>query len=134
MVAAAAKKRDRGVRRKIMDSSGDQNHHNPRIAVVKKVGGSSSTRTPGRQRGSAAKELIGAATLYWLCISAPAIIGFIVRVYEEHILRAIDYFQSYWVSTDGETVAEQATEDATSYYESLSSYAGYYSHKAVSYA
>ena len=134
MVAAAGKKRDRGVRRKIMDSSGDQNHHNPRIAVVKKVGGSSSTRTPGRQRGSAAKELIGAATLYWLCISAPAIIGFIVRVYEEHILRAIDYFQSYWVSTDGETVAEQATEDATSYYESLSSYAGYYSHKAVSYA
>ena len=131
MVAAAGKKRDRGVRRKIMDSSGDQNHHNPRIVVVKKVGGSSSTRTPGRQSGSAAKELIGAATLYWLCISAPAIIGFIVRVYEEHILRVIDYFQSYWVSTDG---AEQAAEDATSYYESLSSYAGYYSHKAASYA
>lgn len=133
MVDAAGKKRGRGVRRKIMDSSGDQNHHNPRISVVKKVGGS-STHTPGRQRGSAAKELIGAATLYWLCISAPAIIGFIVRVYEEHILRIIDYFQSYWVSTDGEVVAEQAAEDATSYYESLSSYAGYYSHKATSYA
>jgi len=131
LVAAAGKKRDRGVRRKIMDSSSNQNHHNPRIVVVKKVGGSSSTRTPGRQSGSAAKELIGAATLYWLCISAPAIIGFIVRVYEEHILRVIDYFQSYWVSTDG---AEQAAEDATSYYESLSSYAGYYSHKAASYA
>jgi len=137
VVAEAGKKRNRGVRRKVLDSGGDADHHNPRIAVVKKGGSSSissntKTKTPGRQRGSAAKELVGAATLYWLCISAPAIIGCIVRVYEEHILGVIDAFQSYWVST-GDAVAEQAAEEAT-YYETMSSYASYYSNKAASYA
>jgi len=120
-VAEAGKKRGRGVRRKILGSSGGGDHHNPRIAVV--------TKMPGRQSGSATKELIGAATLYWLCISAPAIIGFIVRVYEEHILGVVDAFQSYWLSADDGEGAERAAEEMT-HYESLSTYAN----KAASYA
>ena len=137
VIADAGKKRDRGVRRKILDSTGGDDHHNPRIAVVKKgSGGGTSSRAktkkmPGRQRGSAAKELIGAATLYWLCISAPAIIGFFVRVYEDHILGVIDALQSYWLAVDD---GEQQAAGEMTYYDTVSSYASYYSSKAASYA
>ena len=130
----SGRKRDRGVRRKLADNSPIDDHHpHQHSAEIAARVENAKYRTPGRERYSAFWELIGAATLYWLCISAPAVIGFAVRLYEEYILDLIDSLQNTWWIIQ-ERQREQEEEADLTYYDTLSTYAAYYADQATSYA
>ena len=133
---SGGRKREGGVRRRAVDNSivDDHQHHqhNPRIIAMVE---NAKYKTPGRERYSAFRELLGAATLYWLCITAPALIGLPVRFYEEYILDLIVTLQEYWLGVqEREPEDEGSTAADLTYYDALTKYAAYYSNQASSYA